>query len=332
MKKPPLLTRLYFAIGYIPGMVRAIQGTNKRLSLVDTDASQLDFSPLIRKAKADPSFRPFVGANFQKTHLGGQDFSQMDFSEANFQGAALQNTIFTSAVFKGANFHGANLTDADFEDANFYQDNPSASQTSLKAAILKGARLNRAQLQEVDLTSAILKKAKLWNAHLGKANLTGADLTEADCTKAFLVKASLREAKLINTLLIDTNASGADCRGADFKWSRLIKTILRGAKLQRADLTRVYCHEADFTDAEANAETRVGANLIEAAVLSQPFQKLVKPLALSKAAHHGMLTFSKTGQLQAEISPAPPAMEGDSLSNPPSQPLGLIVPSQRTLL
>jgi uncharacterized protein YjbI with pentapeptide repeats len=144
----------------------------------------------------------------------------------------------------------------------------------LIGADLSGVRLNYTYLDKTYLSGANLSGTSLRGADLSGANLNGASLTFANLSNTVLSGAHLRDTDLSSADLIKADLREVNFHGLDTPAARPIVanpaeptgTILIGANLSGADLSRAVLSGADLTGAdfgEANLAgvTFSGANL-----------------------------------------------------------------------
>lgn len=153
----------------------------------------------------------------------------------------------------GLNFHRCDLSGADLTASTLIGADLSYSN-------LKGSCFFACDLRNADLSQSDLTRADLRGAYLVGADLTGANLTNAD----------MREGKIMTKsqkgFLVDRKRSGGD--GA--------LTVLTGAKLSGANLTKVRANGVDFTDtdlsgAQLHDATFKGATFINANLSDSDF-------------------------------------------------------------
>jgi hypothetical protein len=153
---------------------------------------------------------------------------------ADLSGVRLNYTYLDKTYLSGANLSGANL-----------------SGTSLRGADLSGANLNGASLTFANLSNTVLSGAHLRDTDLSSADLIKADLREvnfhgldtpaarpivanpAEPTGTILIGANLSGADLSRAVL-----SGADLTGADFGEANLAGVTFSGANLSQTNFER----------------------------------------------------------------------------------------------
>ncbi len=189
-----------------------------------------------------------VGAFLEEANLEEAECVEADFSEARMRGAHLKGArapgaILTRADLTGADLMGANLTGADLSFSRLHRAN-------LNGAILVRASLERvfgskltavkADLTELRATGAALVEAVLREARAGgsiwqRGNLAFADFRAADLSEAEFDQANLTRTKFSQ---------------ANLRRARLPRTVLRGGELVRANLLYANLWRADLTDAD----------------------------------------------------------------------------------
>lgn len=212
------------------------------------------------------------GARLAGTDLGGANLADADLADADLSEANLFGASLVRAKLRGANLAGALMRKCD-----------------LRRADLSEANLTGADLENSDLADAVAEKTKLSAANLSSANATGAKLAGADLGAARLKGADLRGAVLTGTVLaaadlqkanlLAADLSGADLSGANLQRAILrdgkpgvipepkegappeVRAILKGARLQGADLREADLTGFDFAGADLRDAKLDGACL-----------------------------------------------------------------------
>ncbi len=139
--------------------------------------------------------------------------------------------------FSNLDFHNHDLSHADFTGSMFVN-------SDLSLGIYKCACFFACDLRNADLSHSDLTRSDLRGAYLAGANLSGADLSDADMRSGKIMQDSKKKG------LVNRERTGG--RGS--------KTILTGARLTNANLTKVRANNADFTDADLSKATIQRAN------------------------------------------------------------------------
>ena len=181
--------------------------------------------------------------------LTKEDIGQAEIENMDLRFAEAITTGLVGADLEGSNLEGANLHAANLAAVN------------LKNAILKGANLRRAKLEDANLKWADLSNANLTDADLSDARLTGANLAGANLTGA-----NLRGAKLKGAILDDANLRRADLTSTSLGGSRLASANLTNARLKDARFEDdiawwKYSDESSAGDAERQPVNMLGTIL-----------------------------------------------------------------------
>jgi uncharacterized protein YjbI with pentapeptide repeats len=165
------------------------------------------------------AYAPLNGAALSRAKMAGAKLHYADL-----QNADLQATDMYRAEFDHANLDGADLSGADIRNASF-------ASASFSASTKQRAKLMTVQAQDAKFPDARLNVARLSGdfnnaqfpgAHLNAAQLSG-DFSDANFQAAFLIRAILRGADLTKA-----NFSGADLSGADLSGANLSEATLVG--------------------------------------------------------------------------------------------------------
>lgn len=191
----------------------------------------IDFS-VIDLLDDDPHLIPrnlFKGVSFVKADLSGADMTACNFHNANFSGANLAGIKATCCNFDNVDMSGANLHEAN----------------------LAGAKLAYANLCDSNLTYANLSFSDLRFAHLNgitgnHLDLTGAWLDETRFLYAKLKGADFTAAHMDGEIDEGLPSKGPKFDGADLTEAKFIKTELRDASFNCANLTRTVFFRANF--------------------------------------------------------------------------------------
>lgn len=191
----------------------------------------IDFS-VIDLLDDDPRPIPrnlFKGVSFVKADLSGADMTACNFHNANFSGANLAGIKATCCNFDNVDMSGANLHEAN----------------------LAGAKLAYANLCDSNLTYANLSFSDLRFAHLSgitgdHLNLTGALLDETQFLYSKLKGADFTAAHMDGEIDEGLPSKGPKFDGADLTEAKFIKTELRDASFNCANLTRTVFFRANF--------------------------------------------------------------------------------------
>lgn len=191
----------------------------------------IDFS-VIDLLDDDPHLIPrnlFKGVSFVKADLSGADMTACNFHNANFSGANLAGIKATCCNFDNVDMSGANLHEAN----------------------LAGAKLAYANLCDSNLTYANLSFSDLRFAHLSgitgnHLDLTGAWLDETQFLYAKLKGADFTAAHMDGEIDEGLPSKGPKFDGADLTEAKFIKTELRDASFNCANLTRTVFFRANF--------------------------------------------------------------------------------------
>ncbi|WP_410509261.1 pentapeptide repeat-containing protein [Methanosarcina hadiensis] len=183
-----------------------------------------------------------TGANLTEAHLNGVDFYGADLTGANLYRADLTGANLKGANFKGANLKGTNLEGADFTETDFTD-----------YTIIKEANFEGANLEGVNLTEAFLCEANLTETHLEGANLQGANLRGTNLTGAYLCEANLRGVYFDR--VPDLCLKGANLERADLTYSDLKGANFEGANIKEANFEGANLEGADFTEVDFAEDT-----------------------------------------------------------------------------
>lgn len=200
-------------------------------------------------------------ADFKRKNLTGLSFAQKNVADADFSYAICVGTNFTGSNLKRALFFGANLTKAKLVRASLIG-------IDMRGAILKGADLTASDLmsgdfragraghqggvtgQTTELMTADspsqpdqgdMSRATFVNANLSGARMGGSTAQVADFTDAIMRGTRLNNANLKNALM-----EGANLEGAELTNTNLEGAILRNANLYGANLNAAKTHGADL--------------------------------------------------------------------------------------
>jgi len=101
---------------------------------------------------------------------------------------------------------------------------------------LSGIDLRRADLKQAALDGVILSEANLRGTDLSMADLRGADLHKANLVLTHLGGANLTKADFSGANLCDANLSDANLNEANFSETVLVGALLQGADLSKAKM------------------------------------------------------------------------------------------------
>jgi len=134
---------------------------------------------------------------------------------------------------------------------------PSGKTSPLKGFYWQQVRLTNADWKDVDARGIDFFGANFDRASLRRANLQGSIFNRSSLKNAVLCGADLRDADLRAADL-----SGADLRACD-RTSKLVPTLLAGAKLHGANLSDVKLEGVDLSEALYDSATKwpTGINL-----------------------------------------------------------------------
>jgi uncharacterized protein YjbI with pentapeptide repeats len=208
--------------------------------------------------RIDPRKEGLEGAMLEGADLSGLgDLSGARLRGANLRGANLRGLRLAGADLSGALLDEALLTDVQAPDTvcpgsdSPCYDGGRACRGSTQACLPKagaGLKLTGASLVKTQLDRAVLTGAEASNTVM-----TGANLVGTDASRAKLVQASLDDVRTnAATKFIGVDLSQASLVGADVRGM-----VLDGAKLVKADLSRIVADERT----RAEGATFTGANL-----------------------------------------------------------------------
>ena len=136
----------------------------------------------------------------------------------------------------------------------------------LVAADLHDIDFKGASLVGLDLHKAKLVRAKLGDTRLSEARLVGADLTGADLSGADLGRADLSRtvldgAKLDRAILLGAKLCDARGKGASFTTARMAQADLQGAELHETAMLDIDAPESVWDKASLDGSRLLGAKL-----------------------------------------------------------------------
>lgn len=206
--------------------------------------------------RANLSFCDLSGVN-----LTAHNLSDADLTGASLRGAILDNTNLTRAVLFGADLRRAKLRSADLSHAD------------LRGAVVRGADLTNANLFHADLRDgAIADKVRG-----GDLRLRQLELGPSEAQQATFQSANLTGAKMAAIVANHTDFSDA---------------ILRGCKMQRANLASANFSNANLEDADLSSANLAGADLSGAVLTGAE----LSTAALDGANMMGILTDAPAGR------------------------------------
>ena len=170
-------------------------------------------------------------ADLRSAYLRSAYLRFADLSYADLRSADLKSADLISACLRSADLRSAYLNSADLISADLIS-------ADLSSADLRFANLRSAYLSYADLRSAYLRSAYLNSADLRSAYLSSADLSSAYLISADLSHADLSSADLSYAYLNSADLRSADLRSADLRRSRLNETVMVGANVEYAKVTK----------------------------------------------------------------------------------------------
>ena len=220
------------------------------LTEADLTSADLQHSTLdqINLERAKLTSVNLVGAELMEANLRQANLTGANLTGANLRESHLEDANLRNAILANANLTEANLLNACLRSANL--TGADLHRTMLAGTDLSDAILDRADLSRADLEGAYLLKTSFKQAHLLRTNLQKVYLLQGDLSHANLRGSDLRQADLSGSYLSDANLGETDMTGALFLESRLIRTILDGAKLTGACVQNWKIEGVDFSKVE----------------------------------------------------------------------------------
>jgi uncharacterized protein YjbI with pentapeptide repeats len=180
----------------------------------------------------------------------GAEFVGADFSNANLQGCNLESADLSRSVLQGADLRQANLRSATLEEANgarVNMDGATLVETNASGgcSFVEGSFVmadgSDSIWEEADLRGANFSGAQLGMANFEGACLEGAAFVRCDMPEARFIKANLRAARMAQSNLFQgslekANLESADLRATSFYEVEFRDAILKGARLDHANL------------------------------------------------------------------------------------------------
>ncbi|HEV7227855.1 pentapeptide repeat-containing protein [Brevundimonas sp.] len=254
-----------------------------------------------------------VGANLQRSKMGGVIAIQADFTDAVMKDCKLVRANLKQASFRGADLAGADLSGADLSGA----DLRDAVLIGVTAAMWRtdGANMDGALTDDRSCAAPVSKMpaAEMLREHaqwcetggrdgrpsvfdgvdlralksIGGLNLTalsakgavfyGLDMEGVQLQGAHLENADLRACNLRRADLRGARLKGARLNGADLREAQLGPLMIAADRLLAADLTDACLRGADLSRADLRRAVLTGADLKRARL--DGAQGLVSPLA-----------------------------------------------------
>jgi uncharacterized protein YjbI with pentapeptide repeats len=182
-------------------------------------------------------------ANLAEILAGGADLRRARLAKAVLYRAALPRARLAGADLRGADLFEARLAGADLEHAN-------ADEVLFYACDLEGARLDRGSFRK-----ATFFRCRMAGVSFVAATLEGATLLEVNAEHACFREAHAKNLRLALTCALD---------GADFSFAELGTATMRGAALERADLTGARAEGCDLSESNLAGACLQHAGLREA--------------------------------------------------------------------
>lgn len=166
--------------------------------------------------------------------LSGLDLRFADLTGADLRGARLVGTDLENADLSGAQLEHAKLIGTDLADGRLWGTNLRGA--LIRSCDMESASLIFADLSAADVEGSDLESADLRGVQLNRARLRGSDLESANLLGAIARDADFRGANLGRARLTDGRFDGANLLGVNLAATRLERTSLVRANLQRAHL------------------------------------------------------------------------------------------------
>ncbi len=107
--------------------------------------------------------------------------------------------------------------------------------------------LRSVQIIGKTINNALLKGVDLYKADLSKSNFLEGDFVRCNFTRSVATNSSFCGANMIEADMTEANFEGADFTGACLLGTRMVRTMLRNAKFDNADLRKTIFYKADLT-------------------------------------------------------------------------------------